>query len=297
MEILMVILIISVISAVIYAAMSSVQDQATMTKARAFSAVVKNSLAESVVGSWSLSEGTGTSVADLSEYAKTGTVNGAAVWITNSNQCISGSCLQFNGDDSWIALGTLPAQLTFTSTDPWTFELWMNWDMTGRSDSTVFYAGTGAVSPNVMLRASGNNRFAYRDGAGNYHYFASGSSNAYLNKWTYLAWSSDGTGHLYLYVNGILFGDLGSPTLLTNSAMSFTTFARGYSTRSAVTYPANTYYFKGMLDEIAIYKSVITASKAKSDYYAGVNKMLAKKMITADEYKEKILETDNVAKK
>jgi prepilin-type N-terminal cleavage/methylation domain-containing protein len=281
-ELLVVIAIIGILSGLIVVSMSGLTQKATVAKAQVFSNSLRNSLMLNLVAEYKLEGNVNNSWS--SNY------NGSLVGVTASTDCIFGYCYYFDGDNDLISLSS---SLIFTPTQPWSFEHWMKWDMTNRVDTHVFYAGAGGVRPNMLLRYADNNRFVFRSngfGTSAYLLFPLDSSNSYLNKWTHLVWSADGNGNLYLYINGIFLGNLGSSGAV-DSSMDFSFVGRGYSARDYITYPGNTYYFKGIIDEIRIYNAAIPTSQIKEQYYSGLNKLLANGSISQSEYLKIINET------
>jgi prepilin-type N-terminal cleavage/methylation domain-containing protein len=282
-ELLVVIAIIGILSALIIVSMGGVMDKANFARGQAFADSMKNSLGSKIVSQYELN---GDAV-DSWTGGKNGTIVGAG---TVTTDCVKGSCLSFDGNDDWVSWGSVHS---YTATQPWSYEHWVKWDMTGRSDQYVFYTGIGGTRPNIMLRYGSNNRFAFRSngfGTSVYLLFPTNSSNDYLNKWTHLVWVADGVGNLYLYANGKIVGNLGASAAV-DSSVNIRYFGRGYTARDAATYPSNTYYYKGLADEIRIYSVAIKSSEIQKQYYLGLNNLLVSGSISQLEYKERLDET------
>jgi hypothetical protein len=47
--------------------------------------------------------------------------------------------------------------------------------------------------------------------------------------------------------------------------------------------PPDTYYFNGLIDDVRIYSTILTASQVQSRYYAGLDRLLANGLISEKE--------------
>ncbi|MCK9445562.1 prepilin-type N-terminal cleavage/methylation domain-containing protein [bacterium] len=280
-ELLVVIAIIGILSGLIVVSIGGMTQKATIAKSQVFSSSLRNALMLNLLAEYKFDGET------INANDSWSTNNGTVTGTTKINSgCISGSCLSFDGDDDWVSLGS---QFFFDSTQPWSFEHWLKWDMTNRSDIIIFYAGSGSTNQNFLIRHDSNNRFGFRSDDSTYHRFPVNSSDLCLDRWTHLVWLADGNGNLFLYINGSLLGNLGSPVAI-NTSVELYSVGRGYSSRSYTTYPGNTYYYKGLIDEVRIYNSAITLSQIKEQYYSGLRKLLANEGITMEEYQDRMSE-------
>ena len=213
-----------------------------------------------LVGLWRFNEGEGTTAVDSSGQGNDGTLtnmNPATDWVDGK----LGKALRFDGNDDYVDYGT-SASLIFNDSDPWTFEHWIKW--VGQQDkSYVIYAGLGSdVREYFVIKNNGDNRFVFKDKNMDSHYFVSGSSSPYIDKWTHLTWIADGNGNLKLYINGEYYDTLSSvPT-----QMHFYRIGRGYYN--------NDYNFKGTIDEVSIYNRALSAAEIKTIYEQACPKVL-----------------------
>ncbi|MCK9393348.1 LamG domain-containing protein, partial [bacterium] len=57
-------------------------------------------------------------------------------------------------------------------------------------------------------------------------------------------------------------------------------------------------YWPGSIDEVSIYSEAITIAKVRSDYITGINELLARNVITKNEYNQRLAKLEgNMAKK
>jgi Tfp pilus assembly major pilin PilA len=191
-EIMIVVLTISILSSIVYVASGGVRERGEFAKVLMFSEKLSSSLAENAVGEWDLDEGTGSSVYDSSLNTNTGTITGAT-WQTKEN-CISGSCLGFNGVDNYVNIDK---------------------DLTGGlSAVTLSVWAKGEQSAN-LFKSNGNAIILHFRGAGFYLVGGDGTTSGYLgwgstlpfNQWIHIiaTWSNliVGDGKMKLYINGI----------------------------------------------------------------------------------------------
>jgi hypothetical protein len=73
------------------------------------------------------------------------------------------------------------------------------------------------------------------------------------------------------------------------TAIDFSFLGRGYSSRSYVSFPNDTYYLKGKLDDVRIYETALTSAQVEALYYAGLDNLYNKNLIDKQEYRERIL--------
>ena len=95
------------------------------------------------------------------------------------------------------------------------------------------------------------------------------------NTWTHIATTWDGS-----IIRHYIDGSLNWTDTQTSSGTNqpFVSIA-GYSSRK----------FKGILDEVRIYNEAISSSQIRKNYYAGLERLLAKGEINGEEYKEKLV--------
>lgn len=270
-EVSVIVLAIGIMSAFIYKITSDSQNLANLTKIKSFSAVLKSSLAENIIGDWSFFEGSGTTVSDLSRYHKDGTLIGGTSWITNpSDNCISDNCLSFDGLDDYVSVvHNLTEGLTAV-----TVEAWVNGQQVSNIINTDYsvivldFRGAG-----FYLLGEGGVEGTWRPSG----YLAWDSLLPY-NLWTHVAATWDGNT-MSLYVNG----------LKQSSTLAFTGGDHNKLKMSSTLYIGKLInefrpWFKGSIDQVRLYDNSIPTSQIKEHYYAGLNKLMATGEISEEEY-------------
>ena len=200
------------------------------------------------MAAYGFSEGTGTTVADLSGNGRTGTISNAA-WTTAGR---FGNALSFNGSNAWVTVADAAA---LDLTTGMTIEAWVNpavltgWRsvlMKERATGVAYslYAHDNAPTPAATVNIGG----AAVDQS------ALGTAPLAVGVWTHLAATYDGAA-LRLFVNGVQVG-----TRALTGALSTST--------SPLRLGGNApwgEYFQGLLDEVRVYNVARTASEIQSD--------------------------------
>jgi hypothetical protein len=202
----------------------------------------------SLVAAYSMNEGTGTRLNDLSGNSNDGTISGAT-WTTSGR---FGDALSFNGSTSWV---TIYDSNSLDLTNAMTLEAWVrptatqnNWRAIILKErpaglSYVLYAFDDTSRPPAVYVNTGSGDLA-----------AAGSSQLPLDTWTHLAGTYDGST-VRLYVNGGLVSSRAvSGNILTSSG--------------ALRLGGNSIwgeYFQGLIDEVRIYKGVLSQTEIQSD--------------------------------
>lgn len=223
-------------------------------------------LAETVgpgpVGYWKFDEGQGQTVNDSSISGNNGTLGANSgtssddpTW-TTEDQCISGKCLRFDGND-FVGIGVLrpgnPNVITIAS-----------WFRTG-SNCTDTYECSIVASYTYGTRLNIEpitNRLRFQVlNTGATVYSAKSAPSVNDNRWHYAVGIFNGT-NVYLYLDGQLMQTTAFSGTLLNS--------EGYSIGRAGAYTGGS-YFKGTIDDVKIYPYARTAAQIKSDYLAGAS--------------------------
>jgi len=268
-ELLVVIATIGILAGLMVANLSGATDGAKMAKSKVYSNSIRSSLLMNRIAEWRFNEGSGTSTSDTVGTSVGDLTGHTPAWKTDN--CVAGSCLQFDGSSSYVEISGLT--LAKISGDKLTVEAWVK---------PVSLAGTQyIVSKNgpFFLYMSGN-----KLGGSIYN----GSSWTTLtgniplsNSWQYLIMAYDGS-NIKLYVNGVL--DASTPKT-GNLAGDGCTQIGVYNNGGCA---GRSLYFNGMIDEIRIYNQVFTAGRAKENYLAGLDRLLASGQIGDVDYKQRM---------
>jgi len=228
-------------------------------------------LADNPIVYYELDEATGTSAANSgsSGAAHDGTIGGVVTLGQASFLPQAGTAYDFDG--GWITVAGAPSSLT-----EWTVEAWMNWNATKRSASHFFGNDISGWNDDVLLGIGVETGSAGVPAGyvGCVQQGAPGSTRDAVkeplshSKWHHVvATGSTTDGELKLYVDGVLvdtdsspvngltlngIGGIGSPSLFVGKD--------GYANRT----------FKGLIDEFALYGTVLDATAIDAHYQAGL---------------------------
>jgi prepilin-type N-terminal cleavage/methylation domain-containing protein len=272
-ELLVVIAIIGILSGLIVVSMGNVTQKATIAKAQVFSNSLRNSLMMNIIGEWKMDEGSGTAANDSWGRNNNGTLSGftnttagygdthTSGWMSSSN-CISGTCLKFDGVDDYVSFSSA---ITTTA----------------RTQAGWFYFSQMAATKGSQISTFSNlyqhnaNNYLYINGTGDY--FNAGITTA---GWYHLAFVfSDKTNDAdaILYVNGVA------------KNIHQQTGAHTINDVSYIGVPSSITTLLGYADDIRIYNSVMPTSQIKEQYYAGLNNLLVNGQITKQEYQNRLV--------
>jgi hypothetical protein len=208
-----------------------------------------------LVAAFSFSEGSGTTVSDLSGNGNTGTLANAT-WTSAGKY---GNALSFNGTNALITINDSPS---LDLTTGMTLEAWVKPSATAQGWSAAIvkeqqndpandigyalYTADGASQPPAV-----HGLFGSGPGADKY---AVGGSTLTLNTWTHLAGVFNGT-QLLLYVNGNL-----TATRTTNSSVMTPT-----SGVLRIGGDWHNEFFTGLIDEVRVYNRALSQTEIQTD--------------------------------
>jgi prepilin-type N-terminal cleavage/methylation domain-containing protein len=259
-EILVVIVIIGILSSFIFFTINDSVDKANIAKSKMFSESIRNNLLLNLVSEWTFDTGTttaGNTATNNDVKDAWGSNNGTIVGdpiIRGENDCISGKCLDFNGDD-YIYTPHIEATNAITvcgwaNFSSGTYSTIMgNWQDGGDGDSWLLV--TYDTEINFFIRKS--------DNASGYH-IAELTSPQY-NEWNHYCGIFN-NGYIAIYKNGEIANK--------DSNVGFTELYQNDYEIWIGRY-GDTRYMKGKLDELQIYDSVVSDAEIKQIYLSKLN--------------------------
>ncbi|MBI5150807.1 MAG: LamG domain-containing protein, partial [Candidatus Omnitrophica bacterium] len=226
-----------------------------------------------LVGLWHLNESSGTTTVD-SVGGYTGTLttmtttslagNGAGPSGWNSDAAKFNNALKFDGTDDYVTTATSPTNLNVTNN--FTFEAWVNPTDFSASQAVFVKGNVGTDTGNEYewyLVGSTGQVMLSKNNVGT----VTSTGSIPAGQWSHIA-VTFATGSTIFYINGVA----GSP-----QTAAFTTF--GSNTETLLigrrSWSTSSQYFKGLIDEVAIYNRVLTASEIKSHAGMGFALQLA----------------------
>ncbi|HOI59733.1 MAG TPA: prepilin-type N-terminal cleavage/methylation domain-containing protein [Candidatus Pacearchaeota archaeon] len=286
-ELLVVIVIIGILAGVIMISTSSSIDKASITKLKAFSETIKNSMMMNLVSEFNFDEGSGASAKDTWSSNFTGPLVGFDVnttagygdthaygWMSENN-CISGTCLKFDTAQYINQMTNYPA----IGDNSFTWEFW------GETGNEV----DGYDHSIAYLSVSGITNW---QGTFDYPYYTSDKALFYIRNSCYRYSSSNIIDDKWHHVVGVFnrsktIPDMYIDGVLDNGSYANTECSTVGSISSGNLYLA-TNSFKGVIDEIKMYNEALTLAQIQYNYIAGLNSLLSRGLITQVDYKDRI---------
>ncbi|MDD4985796.1 MAG: prepilin-type N-terminal cleavage/methylation domain-containing protein [Dehalococcoidales bacterium] len=244
-ELLTVIAIVGLLGSIIFAIARGSGEQGRIAKGLYFSQHLHNSLGSYIAGIWSFDEGSGSSTIDTSGWDNHGTINGATY--TSNTPSGIGYALSFNGVNNYVGIGS-GISLSF-GTQPFTVEAWVNLDnltgnkvIIGNRDNAIGGYYVAAINQDIYYYNQGGSAVV-----------RTGPVLSSALTWYHVVFVRDGSNSK-MYLNGVL------QTLTVNSEtgqnLSDTGLATYIGKRNVGT---GDYFMKGLIDEVRIYNSALTA--------------------------------------
>jgi fibronectin type 3 domain-containing protein len=215
-----------------------------------------------LVAAYAFDEGSGSTVTDASGNGNNGTLTNAT-WATTGKY---GKALSFNGT---TALVTIPNSASLQLSSGMTLEAWVNPSTVDGNWRDVIYK----ANDNYYLEGTSTNGARPDAGliAGSSYADAFGTSSLPANTWSFLAETYDGST-LRLYVNG-------TQVAVTAHSGSIATSTNALQIGGDSVYGQ---YFAGMIDEVRVYNTALSASQVLTDESTPINAPSAPTSLTAN---------------
>ena len=284
-EILVVIIIVGLLAGLIITSTSSYINEANRVKSIAFSDKIKKEHSlDSGILEWNFNEKSGSVASDV-WGSKNGALN-SFNFDTNSgwrsgDDCVLGGCLQFDGANDYVSVDTQLKDYT----KPVAIELWLK-----IPSSFTWINGTIA-----LVRANTSYGLGiFRSASNNTLVFASriGSTSTYGTQ--AYAIKRDTYYHLIFTGNGTAFDVYIDSKKINASPIAYGVLAGSnlsglfYVGHSIIYGGSGGGYLKGYIDDVHIYNSILSSSRIKQNYLAGLDSLLAKGGIDKEEYIQRI---------
>ncbi len=205
------------------------------------------SLKSSLIAHWKFDENNGTIAYDSvnSNNGTFGTGLSSPTWVSGKNN----SGLNFDGND-YISTSS---NIGISGNTSRTITGWFRQTSTAKKN----IVGWGAQVTGQCFDIIADNGHIYGHFYGSGYDTATGAPSYLLNTWYHFALTYDGSSAKF-YLNGI---HTNSKTLTLNTSNSVFYIGAGAWT--------NTNYFNGLIDEVKIYNTALTAEEVKQDYNQG----------------------------
>jgi len=272
-ELLVVIVIIGILAGVIIVSVSSSINKANFAKAQSFSNTVQNELLGDLVSEWTFD--IASNPGEDTWGNNDGTVSGATYKTKADGVCVYGGCYSFDATDDYVQIadsqemrmtqgGTIAAWI-YPKSRGYYGRIIDKTTNTGGANGYMFYIESSnrlnLIINNITNTISSNNAITF-------------------NQWQFVAATFNSSGRK-IYVNGVDITDSGgnATELPPNVAGVVAIGNRAGATDRT---------FDGLIDDVRIYKAVLSSAQIKQQYVAGLDSLLSKNLISLEEYNEKI---------
>jgi len=279
-EILVVIAVVGLLGSTIFAITSGAGEQGKIAKGLRFSQHLQNSLGSYAVGIWRFDEGSGTTANDTSGWGNNGTVHGASFTDDTPHKAVGtveGKYALSFGSNNYVDAGY---NSSLRLSNDFTWEVWVKANTLGAYRAIMGYFTGGSscgVYGGVNLDVYSDNRIwiRYGDTSGVAHEIQVGSAIK-TDTWYHIVLVfSDSSGKIY--VNGTPMNRTFTPACPS----SWAPFQIGKNFN-------NNYYWDGEIDEVLVYDTILSSAQIQSQYYAGLDRLLAKSLMDEREYERRL---------
>lgn len=212
------------------------------------------------VAYWNFENVNGTSVPDASGNNNAGTLSGNASVVTGK----FGKAVKFSASTDILTV-PVTEQMNFTADESYTISMWVKPDSLSGWQCIFNKGAQKTESKNMGFWFQGN-YFHYAQLSGNEGYYRTGNISAADDTWYKVVFVQDAAKNkAYMYVNGEVDIELNQSADATQKNANTNMVFGAKDT-------AGNQSFKGLIDEIKIYRTAIDATTVKSEYEAEINK-------------------------
>jgi len=277
-ELLVVIVIIGILAGVIMISTSSSIDKASLARGKVFSENIKKDLFFNIVSEWNFNDSLNIGKDDVSSNDLT-FYNFSS---ESGDSCLFTKCI-YNGTASIANYGINNA-FPMPQSDL-TVDVWFNMAINVSSGSFIISYAVSGCDNEFLLGKEGSNVALYVNGLSHYY------SNLLINdgKWHNLVIVRDRTtgtsANNFMYLDGAYINNAPDTNGDLTAGGCFVIgqdqdgVGGGFDASQA---------YKGYLDDIRIYDTVLSSSYIKSNYIGGLNKLLSSGKISKIEYNKRI---------
>lgn len=273
-ELLVVIAIIGILSGLVIVGINGMVQKATIAKNQMFSNSLRNALLRNIISEWKFDGATiNGNPASTNDVLDTwsGMNNGSVSYpptVKTGSDCVSGSCLFFDGDNDFVDFGSDPS-LSMRTGDQ-TLSFWVNFDNAiAPQHETLFICGADATGrAGYWIRRSNQTRlqFDFSDGTSSpITGFLSAEDFLMNNIWYYMVVVFDRDSVAQVYINGV-------PQAESVNISSQQGDVQNYSSLKIGAFSSSMHRFEGRIDEVRIYNTILPVSKILEQYYAGLKR-------------------------
>ena len=202
-------------------------------------------------GYWKFDEGSGTTASDSTIYKNNGTLTNGPTWQAESN-CVSGSCLSFDGVDDYVDCGNKPS---LDITGAITIEAWVKLNSIKIQDIVGKGVGETYMPYDLVLNSDGTIYYLESSNGSTWGTLINPSNTLSIGEWYHIVATNDlSTARLYL--NGV---EIGTDTTPVTTKMTNTNIVD-------IGASGGTRYFNGLIDEPRIYNRALSPAEILQHY-------------------------------
>ena len=276
-ELLVVIVIIGILAGVIMISTSSSIDKASLAKGQVFSENIKKDLFFNIVSEWTFDDSSNIGKDEVS----TNNLTFYNYSSENENNCLFTKCI-YNGTASVANYGINNSFPMPTS--ELTIDIWFKMATSVNSGSFILSYAVSGSDNEFLLGKEGSGLAVYVNGLSR-NYNAKTNDDKWHNVVFVRQLATGTTVNNFLYLDGAYISNITDTTgnLTSNGYLVIGQDQDG----SGGGFDA-TQAYKGYLDDIRIYDTVLSSSQIKKNYIVGLTKLLVSEKISKIEYNERI---------
>jgi len=278
-ELLVVIVIIGILAGVIMISTSSSIDKANVSKALVFSESIKNNLMLDLLSEWRFDDSSNLGLDGWGVYNGTlgdGITSTTYPTLKTGSDCVSGSCLRFDGGDYITVTSNGLNKFSYQS---YTISAWVQVKDLQNYILIWSYDYTSHISPyyaqHLRFNGTGNVVFAWNDSSVNRD-ITTASGLILKDKWYHIV-ATFTSGRQKIYINA---AEKASGT----AVHTITYYGQPvWIGKSNFNITRDTFF-----DDLQFYNTSLSLSQVKQNYIAGLDSLFNNGNISKDEYNERI---------
>ncbi|MFA6341040.1 MAG: LamG-like jellyroll fold domain-containing protein [Candidatus Paceibacterota bacterium] len=249
-ELLVVIAIVGILSSVIYSNITGIRDRARITAGIRFDSSMLHSIGDQLVGEWTF-DSPNLPLIDTSGFGNVGTCTNCPTYATTSGYNNKGA-YSFDATNDSIYVGNN----TILNSTSYTLSVWFNTTATSPDDTTghrliTIQRVAGSTKISLLMR---NNKPELMSSGGALELNTNVTAND--GNWHNFTGTTDGTNYS-VYLDGVLKNEATGAVLDPN----FYAVSIGSNASSG--------FYAGLLDDVRIYTSILSASDIQKLYAEG----------------------------